>query len=140
MAATAAACQALWLQILLNALTNWKEENVTIRVENKSAIALMKNPVFHGRSKHIDIRYHFIRECVEKNQIEVAHKWRLIKGGHTYQSLSKDQVRRNERAAWREGSNGTGTRLGGMKQHVGSGKATSRLKGHDGSRITVPHH
>ncbi|KAI3757868.1 hypothetical protein L6452_05411 [Arctium lappa] len=73
MAATAAACQALWLQRLLNALTGWKEERVTIRVDNKSAITLMKNPVFHGRSKHIDIRYHFIRECVEKNQIEVEH-------------------------------------------------------------------
>nr|GEW95939.1 zinc finger, CCHC-type [Tanacetum cinerariifolium] len=74
MAATAAtACQALWLQRLLNALTSWKEEKVTIIVDNKSAIALMKNPVFHGRSKHIDIRYHFIRECVEKNQIEVEH-------------------------------------------------------------------
>nr|GEW28280.1 zinc finger, CCHC-type [Tanacetum cinerariifolium] len=73
MAATAAACQALWLQRLLNALTRWKEEKVTIRVDNKSAIALMKNPVFHGRSKHIDIRYHFIRECVKKNQIGVEH-------------------------------------------------------------------
>ncbi|GJZ66163.1 zinc finger, CCHC-type containing protein [Tanacetum coccineum] len=73
MATTAAACQALWLQRLLNSLTNWKEEKVTIRIDNKSAIALMKNPVFHGRSKHIDIRYHFIRECVEKNEIKVEH-------------------------------------------------------------------
>nr|GEZ27152.1 zinc finger, CCHC-type [Tanacetum cinerariifolium] len=73
MAATVAACQALWLQRLLNALTSWKEEKVTIRVDNKSAITLMKNPMFHGRSKHIDIRHHFIRECVEKNQIEVEH-------------------------------------------------------------------
>ncbi|KAJ9560810.1 hypothetical protein OSB04_005970 [Centaurea solstitialis] len=73
MAATVAACQALWLQRLLSALTGWKEEKVTIKVDNKSAIALMKNPVFHGRSKHIDTKYHFIRECVEKNQIEVEH-------------------------------------------------------------------
>nr|GEU30515.1 zinc finger, CCHC-type [Tanacetum cinerariifolium] len=73
MAATAAACQALWLQRPLNALTSSKEEKVTIRVDNKSAIALMMNPLFHERSKHIDIRYHFIRECVEKNQIEVEH-------------------------------------------------------------------
>nr|GEY67742.1 ribonuclease H-like domain, reverse transcriptase, RNA-dependent DNA polymerase [Tanacetum cinerariifolium] len=73
MAATAATCQALWLQRLLNALISWKEEKVTIRVDNKSTITLMKNPVFHIRSKHIDIRYHFIRECVEKNQIEVEH-------------------------------------------------------------------
>ncbi|KAI3669699.1 hypothetical protein L6452_41042 [Arctium lappa] len=73
MAATTGSCQALWLQRLLNALTGWKEERVTIKFDNKSAMALMKNPVFHGRSKHIDIRYHFIRECVEKNQIEVEH-------------------------------------------------------------------
>ena len=31
----------------------------------------MKNPVFHGRSKHIDIKYHFIRECVERGEIIV---------------------------------------------------------------------
>lgn len=33
---------------------------------------LMKNPIFHGRSKHIDIRYHFIRECVENGDITVT--------------------------------------------------------------------
>jgi len=40
-------------------------------VDNNSAIALMKNPVFHGRSKHIEIKFHFIRECVERGQIVV---------------------------------------------------------------------
>ena len=44
-----------------------------IRVDNKSAIALTKNPVFHGRSKHIHRRFHFIRDCVEKEQVEVEH-------------------------------------------------------------------
>ncbi|GJT47683.1 ribonuclease H-like domain, reverse transcriptase, RNA-dependent DNA polymerase [Tanacetum coccineum] len=70
-AATAAATQALWLKRLLSKLTHSKEEKVTIMVDNKSAIALMKNPVFHGRSKHIDTKYHFIRECVEKEDIQV---------------------------------------------------------------------
>lgn len=31
----------------------------------------MKNPVFHGKSKHINTRYHFIRECVERGQVRV---------------------------------------------------------------------
>ena len=44
---------------------------VKLFVDNKSAIALMKNPVFHGRSKHIDTKFHFIRECVEEGPIEV---------------------------------------------------------------------
>ncbi|KAG6512493.1 hypothetical protein ZIOFF_030614 [Zingiber officinale] len=71
MAATTAACHALWLRSLTSELTGEKPKPVTLFVDNKSAIALMKNPVFHGRSKHIDTRFHFIRECVEKGQILV---------------------------------------------------------------------
>ncbi|GJV61820.1 nuclear fusion defective 4-like protein [Tanacetum coccineum] len=73
MAATGAACQALWLKRLLSEITGWEEERITLKVDNISAIALVRNPVFHGRSKHIDIRYHFIRECVENGHINVEH-------------------------------------------------------------------
>ncbi|GJV69782.1 zinc finger, CCHC-type containing protein [Tanacetum coccineum] len=73
MAATGAACQALWLKRLLSELTGWEEKRITLKVDNVSAIALVRNPVFHGRSKHIDIRYHFIRECVENGHINVKH-------------------------------------------------------------------
>jgi hypothetical protein len=71
MASTEAAKQALWLRTLLGELTATQPKIVTLFVDNNSAIALMKNPVFHGRSKHIDIKYHFIRECVERGQILV---------------------------------------------------------------------
>ncbi|KAG6510525.1 hypothetical protein ZIOFF_028549 [Zingiber officinale] len=54
MAATTAACHALWLRSLASELTDVKSKSVTLFVDNKSAIALMKNPVFHGRNKHID--------------------------------------------------------------------------------------
>lgn len=73
MAATAAACQGIWLRNLLGAVTGRKLGAVTLYVDNKSAIDLAKNPVFHGRSKHIDIRYHFIRECVERGEIIIKH-------------------------------------------------------------------
>nr|GEX61275.1 zinc finger, CCHC-type [Tanacetum cinerariifolium] len=73
MAATRAACQALWLKRLLSELTGWEEKRITLKVDNVSAIALVKNPVFHGRSKHIDICYHFIRECVENGHKNVEH-------------------------------------------------------------------
>ena len=73
MAATEAAKQAMWLQELLSEVVGRSIVQMTIRVDNKSAIALTKNPVFHGRSKHIHRRFHFIRECVEKDQIEVEH-------------------------------------------------------------------
>lgn len=73
MAAAATACQAIWLKGLLSDLTGGKEETVTLRVDNQSAIALIKNPVFHGRSKHINTRFHFIREYVERGEIKVEH-------------------------------------------------------------------
>nr|GEW25211.1 zinc finger, CCHC-type [Tanacetum cinerariifolium] len=73
MAAIGAACQALWLKRLLNEITGWGEERITLKVDNISAIALVKNPVFHGRSKHINILYHFIRECVENGHINMEH-------------------------------------------------------------------
>nr|CAE03310.2 OSJNBa0032I19.4 [Oryza sativa Japonica Group] len=68
-AATAAACHALWLRGLMIEMIGADARPVKLYVDNKSAIALMKNPVFHGRSKHIDTRYHFIRECVESGKI-----------------------------------------------------------------------
>ena len=42
-------------------------------VDNKSAIELCKNPVFHERSKHIDTRFHYIRDCVSNGQVDVEH-------------------------------------------------------------------
>lgn len=66
MAATAPACQWIWLRNLLSGITNISVGPVVLFIDNKFAIDLAKNLVFHGRSKHIDICYHFIRECVER--------------------------------------------------------------------------
>ena len=71
MAATEIAKQALWLQELLEEIMNRGAQKAVIRIDNKSAIALSKNPVFHGRSKHIHTRFHFIRECVEDGLVDV---------------------------------------------------------------------
>ena len=73
MAGTEAARQAIWLQDLLSEIMDQPSERVTILIDNQSAIALTRNLVFHGRSKHIHKRYHFIRECVENGQIAVEH-------------------------------------------------------------------
>jgi hypothetical protein len=42
-------------------------------VDNKSAISLVKNPLFHERSKHIDLRYHLIHDYVEKGELGVDY-------------------------------------------------------------------
>ena len=42
---------------------------IPIRCDNTSAICLTKNPILHSRTKHIDVKHHFIREHVENNDI-----------------------------------------------------------------------
>jgi hypothetical protein len=46
---------------------------VELRVDSKSALALANNPVFHERSKHIRMRYHFIRSCLEEGSIKASY-------------------------------------------------------------------
>jgi len=42
-------------------------------MNNSSTIALTKNPVFHDRNKHIDIRFHHLKDCVTNKEIEVKY-------------------------------------------------------------------
>ncbi|GKV18362.1 hypothetical protein SLEP1_g28758 [Rubroshorea leprosula] len=71
--AASCVCHAIWLRKLLEMLRIPQDEATTIYIDNKSAIALGKNPMFHDRSKHIDTRYHFIRECVERKDVKLAY-------------------------------------------------------------------
>jgi hypothetical protein len=72
-AAAAAACQGIWLSQLIADMLGTKEATVKLLMDNMSAIALSKNPVHHERSKHIDTKYHFLRECMEDGKVEVDH-------------------------------------------------------------------
>ncbi|KAK8450458.1 hypothetical protein SEVIR_6G031250v4 [Setaria viridis] len=71
-AGTTAACQGVWLSRLWSELQKKRESATKIYIDSQSAIQLSKNPVFHDRSKHIDTRYHFIRECVEEGRVCVT--------------------------------------------------------------------
>eukprot|EP00253_Pinus_taeda_P028228 PITA_28228 len=72
-AATAAACQAVWLRRVLRDLCHEQENGTTIYCDNSSAIALSKNSVFHKRTKHIDTKFHFIRELINNGEIVLQH-------------------------------------------------------------------
>ena len=47
--------------------------STTIYCDNSSTIKLSRNPVLHGRSKHIDVRFHFLRELTKDGIIELIH-------------------------------------------------------------------
>ena len=68
-----AACQGIWLSRLLGELLGIQVPKVRLLVDNKSTIALSKNIVHHDRSKHIDTRYHFIRDCVDRGEVDINH-------------------------------------------------------------------
>ena len=65
-ALTPAAQEAIWLRQLLSELEQEPEKKVVIYEDNQSTICLSKNPQFHGHSKHIAIKYHFIRDQVKE--------------------------------------------------------------------------
>jgi hypothetical protein len=71
-AANSAVCHAIWLRNVLKHLGFPQEVPTEIYVDNRSAIALAKNPTHHERSKHIDTRYHFIREHVKAKEVELV--------------------------------------------------------------------
>nr|GFD11164.1 retrovirus-related Pol polyprotein from transposon TNT 1-94 [Tanacetum cinerariifolium] len=62
--------EAIWLQGLLGEL-GIKQKFVTMHSDSQSAIHLAKNQVYHERTKHIDVRYHFIREILEEGGVEI---------------------------------------------------------------------
>ena len=70
-AAATASCQGVWLACLLAELKEEESGTITLKIDNQSAIQLSKNPIFHDRSKHIDVKYHYIRQCIEEGRVSV---------------------------------------------------------------------
>jgi len=73
MAASQATCEALWLRKLLVDLFDQELRPTVIYCDNQSCIQLSENPVFHDRSKHIEIKYHFIRDYVQRGAVELQY-------------------------------------------------------------------
>ena len=73
MAANLASCEAIWLRKMLFGLFGQPLRPSVIYCDNKSCIKLMENPVFHDSSKHISIRFHFIRDYVQKRAVKLEY-------------------------------------------------------------------
>ena len=63
--------EAIWLQRLLADLSDIQYKPTIIMGDNQGSIAIARNPVFHSRTKHIDIRHHFIREAIQDGVIDL---------------------------------------------------------------------
>jgi len=71
--ASMASCEAVWLRKLFSELFGHVLYTIVILCDNQSGIRLSENPVFHDRSKHIDIRHHFIQDMVQRGAIRLHH-------------------------------------------------------------------
>lgn len=70
-AAASSACQVVWLRRILKNLNQVQSSPTVVYCDNISAIKLSKNPVMHGRSKHMDVRFHFLRNLVRDGVVEL---------------------------------------------------------------------
>ncbi|WVZ15791.1 hypothetical protein V8G54_013357 [Vigna mungo] len=69
-AVTEASKEILWMKNFLSELGHAQNDYV-VNCDNQSTIHLTKNPMFHSRSKHIDVRYHWIREAKDENKLKI---------------------------------------------------------------------
>ncbi|PKU67898.1 Retrovirus-related Pol polyprotein from transposon TNT 1-94 [Dendrobium catenatum] len=68
-----ATAEVLWLRQLLRDFSITTTQPTELYCDNSSALALAQNPVFHSRTKHIDIDFHFIRDCIAQGKLTVHH-------------------------------------------------------------------
>ncbi|GJU81240.1 putative ribonuclease H-like domain-containing protein [Tanacetum coccineum] len=89
--AAASCCgQVLWIQNqMLDYGFNFM--NTKIYIDNESTICIVKNPVYHSKTKHIAIRHHFIRDAYEKKLIQELHKLHWFEGGIMTESSVDDR-------------------------------------------------
>ena len=73
MAATSCAYQGVWMRRVLEKLGHSQGKCTTMLCDNSSTIKLSKNLVMHGRSKHIDVRFHFLRDLTRDGVVELKH-------------------------------------------------------------------
>jgi hypothetical protein len=64
-------CEAIWLRKMLVGLFGQKMPPTVINCDNQSCMKLSENQIFHDRSKHTEIRYHFIRDWVQRGAVQL---------------------------------------------------------------------
>jgi hypothetical protein len=65
--------KAVWLRKLLTDLFDHEMDPTIIHCENQSCVKLSENLVFHDRSKHIEIKYHYIKDMVQRKAVHVQY-------------------------------------------------------------------
>ena len=71
--ASLATSQAIWLRRILEDIKEKQNEATYLLCDNNSAIAIAKNYVFHSRTRHIAVKYHFIKEVILDGEVPLMY-------------------------------------------------------------------
>ncbi|KAM1447547.1 hypothetical protein ACFXTO_006638 [Malus domestica] len=70
--AASSSCQAVWLRRILQELKHVQHKATMVYCDNVFAIKLSRNPVMHGHSKHIDVRFHFLCDLIKEGVVDLV--------------------------------------------------------------------
>jgi len=68
-----ATCEAVWLRRILEDTGNKQMKATVLKCDNQSSIKLAHNPIYHARTKHIEIQHHFVREKIQSKEIDLIY-------------------------------------------------------------------
>ena len=66
-------CEAVWLRKLRCDIFDLQLDATCINCDNQSCVKLSENPMFHDKSKHIEIKYHYIRDMVQRGAVKLQY-------------------------------------------------------------------
>ena len=73
MAASEAVKELMWIRVLIRDILQECDVRAMLYIDNQGALKLIKNPEYHSRTKHIDVRVHFIREKYYENLFDISY-------------------------------------------------------------------
>ena len=87
---SSAAQEAVWLRRILHDFKSCQEEPTVINKDNQGTIAIARNPVSHSRTKHIEIKYHYVCEAIQNGQVTLQYcpTDLMIANNYTYETSS----------------------------------------------------
>ncbi|MCO5563246.1 hypothetical protein L7F22_016883 [Adiantum nelumboides] len=68
-----ATIECVWLKCLMADLGVGQNTAITIYIDNHSAFAVARNPIFHARTKHIEVHYHYVKKRLSAGEISLAY-------------------------------------------------------------------
>jgi histone deacetylase 1/2 len=86
-----ATAEVIWIQTLLNEIGVSQPKTAVLWCDNIGATYLSANPVFHARTKHIEVDYHFVRERVAQKLLDI---WFISSGDQVADGFTKSLATR----------------------------------------------